>query len=76
MIDVPLRITVEVGTSKMLVRDVLQLAKGSVIELDRAAGDPVDVLVNGRLLARGELASDEDRLTVRIVETLGDASRS
>ena len=76
VIDVPLRLTVEVGSSRMLVRDVLQLSKGSVIELDRASGDPADVLINGRLLARGELVTEDDRLTVRIVETLGDASRS
>ncbi|MCP3983659.1 MAG: flagellar motor switch protein FliN [bacterium] len=70
VIDVPLRVTVEVGSASMLVREVLQFSKGSVVELDRAAGQPADVLVNGRLLARGEVTVEEDRLAVRIVEML------
>ncbi len=70
VIDVPLRVTVEVGSASMLVREVLQFSKGSVIELDRAAGQPADVLVNGRLLARGEVTVEDDRLAVRIVEML------
>lgn len=74
--DVPLRITVEVGSTKMLVREVLQFGKGSVIDLDRAAGEPADVLVNGRLLARGEVTVEDDRLAVRIVEMLVEPSGS
>lgn len=70
VIDVPLRVTVELGSTRMLVREVLQLDKGSVIDLDRAAGEPADVLVNGRLLARGEVTVEDDRLAVRIVEML------
>ena len=68
IIDVPLRITVEVGTTRMLVREVLQLNKGSVVPLDRITGDPADILVNGRLIARGEVTSLDDSLAVRIVE--------
>ncbi len=74
--DVPLRVTVEVGSTKMLVRDVLQFAKGSVIDLDRASGEPADVLVNGRLLAKGEVTVEDDRLAVRIVEMLIDPPSS
>jgi len=70
VIDVPLRLTVEVGGARMLVREVLQLAKGSVIELDRGSSDPADILVNGRLLARGEVTVVDDRLAVRVVEML------
>ncbi len=70
VIDVPLRVTVELGSTRMLVREVLRLDKGSVIDLDRAAGEPADVLVNGRLLARGEVTVENDRLAVRIVEML------
>ncbi len=70
VIDVPLRVTVEVGSTRMLVREVIQLGKGAVIDLDRAAGEPADVLVNGRLLARGEVTVEDDRLAVRIVEML------
>jgi flagellar motor switch protein FliN/FliY len=52
------------------VREVLQLAKGSVVELDRMAGDPADLLVNGRIVARGEVTVIDDRLAVRIVEVV------
>ena len=73
VIDVPLRVTVEVGSTQMLVRDVIQLNKGAVIDLDRAAGEPADILVNGRLLAKGEVTVEDDRLAVRIVEMLVEA---
>lgn len=68
LIDVPLRITVELGSTRMLVREVLQLNRGSVVALDRVAGDPAEVFVNGRLIARGEVTSVDDKLAIRIVE--------
>ena len=68
--DVPLRVTVQLGQTRMLVRDVLALDCGSVIELDRAVGEPADVLVNGRVVARADLTVVEDRLAIRIVEVL------
>ena len=68
VIDVPLRLTVELGSSRMLLREVLQLGKGAVVDLDRGASDPVDILINGRLIARGDLTTSDDRLAVRIVE--------
>ena len=71
VLDVPLHVTVEIGGAQLLVRDVLQLAKGSVVELDRAQGEPADVRVNDRLVARGEVTVVEDRLAVRVVEVLG-----
>jgi flagellar motor switch protein FliN/FliY len=71
VIDVPIRLTVEVGSTQMLVRDVLQLGRGSVVELDRNSGDPADILVNNRLVARGEVTTIEDRLAIRIVEVVG-----
>ncbi len=74
VLDVPLRVTVEVGGARMHVREVLQLNKGSVVELDRMSGEPADILVNGRLVARGELTVADDRLAVRVVEVIG-ASR-
>ena len=74
--DVPLRVTVEVGSTQMLVREVLKFTKGSVIDLDRASGEPADVLVNGRLLAKGEVTVEDDRLAVRIVEMLIDPPSS
>ncbi len=76
VLDVPLRVTVEIGEARMLVQEVLQLAKGSVIELDRLAGEPADVRVNGRLVARGEVTVVEDRVAVRLVEMVGSDQTS
>ena len=68
VLDVPLRLTVEIGSARMLVRDVLQLGKGSVVELDRSTGEPADVYVNERLVARGEVTVVDERLAVKIVQ--------
>jgi flagellar motor switch protein FliN/FliY len=73
--DVPVRITVEIGRAKLLVREVLQLHPGSVVELDRMTGEPADVLVNGRLVARGEITVVEDRLAVKVVEVMSSDAR-
>ena len=76
VMDVPLKVTVEIGGARMLVRDVLQLGKGSIVELDRMTGEPADVLVNERLVARGEVTVIDERLAVRVVEVIGgDAQR-
>lgn len=64
--DVDLNVKIELGRSKMLVEDVLRLGEGSVVELDKLAGDPVDVLVNDRLIARGEVLVLNDNFCVRI----------
>ena len=69
--EVALGVTAELGRTRMLVRDVLGLAPGSVIELDRAAGSPVDVLVNGSLIARGEVVVVDEEFGIRITEVLG-----
>jgi len=74
VIDVPLRVTVEIGATKMLVREVLQLNKGSVVPLDRSSGEPADILVNGRLIARGEVTVLDESLAVRIVELVSRES--
>ncbi|MCG8590734.1 MAG: flagellar motor switch protein FliN [Proteobacteria bacterium] len=71
VMDVPLKLTVEIGNAKLMVRDLLQLGKGSIVELDRMSGDPADVYVNDRLVARGEVTVVEERLAVRIVEVVG-----
>lgn len=73
--DVPLQLTVEIGRTRLLVREVLQLAKGSVVELDRMAGDPADLLVNGRVVARAEVTVVDDRLAVRILEVVANHER-
>jgi flagellar motor switch protein FliN len=66
--DVDLNVKIELGRSRMLVEDVLKLAEGSVVELDKLAGDPVDVFVNDRLVARGEVLVLNDSFCVRVNE--------
>ena len=66
--DVPMNVTVELGRAVMQVRDLLSLQEGSIVELDRAAGAVVDVLVNGTLVARGDVVVVDDELGVRITE--------
>jgi flagellar motor switch protein FliN len=69
--DVEMGVTVELGRTRMLVRDILELSSGSVIELDRAAGSPIDVLVNGTLIARGEVVVIDEEFGIRITEVIG-----
>ncbi len=75
ILDIPLDVTVELGRVRMLIRDVLELSTGSVIELDRVAGEPVDLLVNGRLVAKGEVVVIEDNFGLRITEIVSPAER-
>lgn len=67
---VPVRISVEVGSVSMRLADLLALEEGSVVELDRQAGDPLDVLANGTLLARGEIVAVDGRYGIRIVDVV------
>ncbi len=71
--DVDLTVKIELGRSRMLVEDVLRLAEGSVVELDKLAGDPVDVFVNERLVARGEVLVLNDNFCVRVNEIVAGA---
>lgn len=64
--DISVELSVELGRSEMLIQDILELAPGKVIELDKLGGEPLDVLVNGRLLARGEVVMVDDHFGVRI----------
>lgn len=73
--DIPLEITVELGRVKMLVKDVLELGTGSIVEIDKAAGEPVDILVNGLKVARGEVVVIEDNFGVRITEVINPSER-
>lgn len=75
LMDIPLEVTVELGRVKMAVRDVVELGSGSIVEIDKAAGEPVDVMVNGRLVARGEVVVIEDNFGVRITEILSQQDR-
>lgn len=74
--DVDLDVTIELGRTEMLVEDVLRLASGSVVELDKLAGDPVDVYVNSRLVARGEVLVLNDNFCIRISEILADVKET
>jgi flagellar motor switch protein FliN/FliY len=68
--DVELELTIELGRTQMLLEDVLKLRKGSVVPLDKLAGDPVDIYVNGRLIARGEVLVLSDNFCVRVAELI------
>ncbi|MCX5659556.1 MAG: flagellar motor switch protein FliN [Planctomycetota bacterium] len=70
--DVDLEVSIELGRTQMLVEDVLRLNEGSVVELDKLAGDPVDVYVNHRLVARGEVLVVNDNFCIRISEIVAD----
>jgi flagellar motor switch protein FliN/FliY len=69
--DVEMGVTAELGRTRMTVRDLLSLSPGAVVELDRAAGSPVDVLVNGTLIARGEVVVIDEEFGIRISEIIG-----
>ncbi len=68
VLDVPLQITVEIGRTKKLIKEVLEFSEGSIVEIDKQAGDTVDVIVNGKLLARGDVVVIDDNFGVRITE--------
>jgi flagellar motor switch protein FliN/FliY len=71
LMDITLRVSVVLGETRMTLGDLLKLGTGSVVELDRAAGDPIDILVNERLYARGELVAVGESFGVRIIEIVG-----
>lgn len=75
LLDIPLQVTVELGRTKHSVKDILQLATGSIIELDKLAGEPVDILVNNRLLAKGEVVVIDENFGVRITDIVSQAAR-
>jgi flagellar motor switch protein FliN/FliY len=70
LMDVPLKITVELGRTHMTLKQALDLVQGSVVELDRLAGDPVDVFINDRIIAKGEVVVVDDKFAVRITELI------
>jgi len=70
LMDVPVRITVELGSCMMLMRDVLQLSPGSVVQLDKVAESPVDLFVNQKRIAQGEVVVVEDRFGIKITQLL------
>ncbi len=75
ILDVPLQVTVELGRTRRLIREVLELAPGSVLELDKLAGEPVDILVNGKLIAKGEVVIIDENFGVRVTDIVSLAER-
>ena len=75
ILDIPVQITVELGRTKITIRNLLQLAHGSVVELDGLAGEPMDVLVNGTLIAQGEVVVVNDRFGIRLTDIITPAER-
>ena len=75
IMDVPMQVTVELGRTKKLIRDILELGPGSVIELDKLAGEPVDIFVNTKLIARGEVVVIDENFGVRVTEIVSPVDR-
>jgi flagellar motor switch protein FliN/FliY len=75
ILDIPVRITVELGRTKISIRNLLQLAHGSVVELDGLAGEPMDVLVNGTLIAQGEVVVVNDKFGIRLTDIITPQER-
>ncbi|MBI2602475.1 MAG: flagellar motor switch protein FliN [Deltaproteobacteria bacterium] len=70
ILDVPLKVSVEIGRTKMLVNDLLQLGQGSVIELDKIAGEPMEILINDKLVAMGEVVVVNEKFGVRLTDVV------
>lgn len=75
LLDIPLEVTAELGRTRMLIRDLLQLGQGSVIELDKIAGEPMEILVNNRLVARGEVVVVNEKFGVRLTDIISPTER-
>ncbi|MBF0540864.1 MAG: flagellar motor switch protein FliN [Nitrospirae bacterium] len=75
LLDVPLTVTVEIGKTRMLINDLLQLGQGSVIELNKLAGDPMEILVNGKLIARGEVVVVNEKFGIRLTDIVSPEER-
>ena len=73
--DIPVQLTVELGRTKIAIKNLLQLAQGSVVELDGMAGEPMDVLVNGCLIAQGEVVVVNDKFGIRLTDIITPAER-
>ncbi|MEO6928751.1 MAG: flagellar motor switch protein FliN [Casimicrobiaceae bacterium] len=76
VMDIPVQLTVQLGRTRLPIRDVLQLAQGSVIELDGLAGEPLDVYVNGCLLAQGEVVVVNEKFGIRLTDIVTPAERA
>lgn len=75
ILDVPVTVSMEIGNTKMNIRNLLQLNQGSVVELDRLAGEPLDVLVNGTLIAHGEVVVVNEKFGIRLTDIISPSER-
>jgi len=75
LFDVPLQVSVEVGRARILLKDLLQMGEGYVVELDKFSGDPLDLYVNSRLIARGEAVKVGDKFGIKLTEVVSQSDR-
>lgn len=75
ILDIPLKVSVELGRTRVPIRDILQLSQGSVIELSKFAGEPLEVLVNDRLIARGEVVVVNEKFGIRLTDIISPVER-
>ncbi len=75
ILDIPLRVSVELGRTKIMVRDLLQLGQGSVVELAKYAGEPLELLVNDKLIARGEVVVVNEKFGIRLTDIISPVER-
>ena len=75
VLDIPVRVSMEVGNTQIPIRQLLKLTRGSIVELDRLAGEPLDVLVNGTLIAHGEVVVINEKFGIRLTDVLSPADR-
>lgn len=75
LLDIPLQITVELGRTRMLIKDLLQLSQGSVVELEKLAGEPMEIFINNKLVARGEVVVVNEKFGVRLTDIISPAER-
>lgn len=75
ILDIPLEVSVEIGRTRILVNELLQLGQGSVVELDKLAGEPVEILVNQKLIARGEVVVVNEKFGVRLTDIISPLDR-
>lgn len=75
ILDIPLHVTVELGKTSMLIEDLLQLSTGSIVELNKLAGEPMEVMINDRLVARGEVVVVNEKFGVRLTDIISPLER-
>ena len=75
ILDIPLRVTVELGRTTVLIKDLLQLGQGSVLELDKLAGEPLEILVNGKMVAKGEVVVVNEKFGIRLTDIISPLER-